>query len=113
MAGAADEGSKEAVKLFQNAFSAVKIATFNEFRSLADAMNLDWERCLSALLAGGWINPMHTQVPGPDGYGFGGKCLPKDLANLIDCISKETGQHSAVMLKAAKLRNDLIDRKGG
>lgn len=73
----------EAVKLFQNSFSAVKVAFFNEVYSFARHKGLDWDRCLEALLAGGWVNPMHTQVPGPDWkYGFGGSCLPKDLASL-------------------------------
>ncbi len=77
----------EAVKLFQNSFSAVKIAFFNEIRLFADKMGMDWDRVLKALLAGGWINPQHTQVPGPDGkFGFGGSCLPKDLANLTDSM---------------------------
>ncbi len=77
----------ETVKLAQNGFSAAKIAFFNELRCICDKMGLDWDRVLSALLASGWINPMHTNVPGPDGKcGFGGACLPKDLANLITCM---------------------------
>ena len=98
----------EFVKLMQNAFSAIKIAAFNEFRSFADYQKLDWERCLAALLAGGWINPAHTNVPGPDGRrGFGGACLPKDLANLIECMNEE---HSPMCLAALE-RNQYIDRK--
>lgn len=74
----------EAAKLFQNAFSAVKISFFNEINLLSEALGLNWERVLAMLLAGGWINPKHTEVPGPDGlYGFGGACLPKDLASLV------------------------------
>ena len=100
----------EAVKLFQNAFSAVKVACFNEFRRFSDSIGLDWTRVVSALLAGGWINPMHTSVPGPDGErGFGGSCLPKDLANLIACMYIR--DMDAVMLEAAKRRNDTIDRR--
>lgn len=76
----------EAIKLFQNAFSAIKISAFNEFEKLARAYKLSWDDCLQGLLAQGWINPMHTEVPGPDGkYGYGGTCLPKDIANLIYC----------------------------
>lgn len=79
----------EAVKLFQNSFSAVKIAYFNEIRCLTDKLELNWDTCMSALLAGKWINSMHTDVPGPDGKrGYGGTCLPKDIANLADCIWK-------------------------
>ncbi len=99
----------EFVKLMQNAFSAIKIATFNEFRQFSDAKGLDWERCLAALLAGGWINPMHTQVPGPDGKrGFGGTCLPKDLGNLIDQFI--TAGLKGKMMFSALERNMLIDR---
>lgn len=77
----------EAVKLIQNGFSAVKIAFFNEMRTLCDAHKMDWNRVLQTVLAGGWICPMHTQVPGPDGKrGFGGACLPKDLASLVSCL---------------------------
>lgn len=99
----------EFVKLMQNAFSAIKVAAFNEFRRFADLSFLDWKRCLSALLAGGWVNPMHTQVPGPDGKrGFGGACLPKDAANLAACM-RDAGI-APVMIEAALARNSQIDR---
>lgn len=102
---ASDES--ELVKLMQNAFSAVKISFFNEVRHFVDRRGMDWGAVMSALLAGGWINPMHTQVPGPDGkFGFGGKCLPKDLANLICCMG--LGDASAVCLTA--LARNKIDR---
>lgn len=94
----------EAVKLFQNAFSAVKVSAFNEFRSLSDRLGMDWERVLEALLAGGWISPMHTQVPGPDGKrGWGGSCLPKDLNNLISCGAD--ADVAMLMCQAAATRN--------
>jgi len=99
----------EFVKLLQNAFSAVKIAFFNEARTFSDLKGLDWERCVKALLAGGWINPMHTQVPGPDGKrGFGGTCLPKDLASFA--FQLLTNDLRADMSAGAYDRN-LIDRE--
>jgi UDPglucose 6-dehydrogenase len=79
----------EAVKLFQNAFFAVKVGFFNEVRNLADNLGLDWDPILRAVLADGRICPSHTNVPGPDGKrGFGGACLPKDLTNLLSCFDK-------------------------
>ena len=81
----------EAVKLFQNSFFAVKVAFWNECRALSDKLGMDWERVLEAVLADGRIGHSHTKVPGPDGKrGFGGTCLPKDLANLIQCM-KDAG----------------------
>lgn len=73
----------EAVKLFVNAFAAAKVSLFNEFRSLADALKLDWDRIIEGVLSDGRIGNEWTKVPGPDGKrGFGGKCLPKDLEML-------------------------------
>jgi UDPglucose 6-dehydrogenase len=79
----------EAVKLFQNGFSAAKIALFNEMYMVCAKYGLSWQLVRAALFAGNWINRMHTQVPGPDGkMGFGGACLPKDLANLVTHIGE-------------------------
>lgn len=99
----------EAVKLFQNSFFAVKVAYWNEVRSLADHLKLDWDTILTAILLDGRVDPAHTKVPGPDGrYGFGGACLPKDLTNLIHTI-EENGL-SATVTDAAAQRNEF-DRK--
>ena len=102
----------EAVKLFQNSFFAVKIALWNECRAYATKVGLDWEQVMKAILADGRIAHSHTAVPGPDGkFGFGGSCLPKDLANLIHCIEQAGPSVRAYLLKAARLRNDLLDRR--
>ncbi len=99
----------ELVKLAQNAFSATKIAFFNELRRLSDAYGLGWDDILYALKMQGWINPMHTEVPGPDGKrGFGGACLPKDLLCLIECC--ELAGVGAPLMAAAFKRNQEIDR---
>ncbi len=98
----------EFVKLAQNGFFATKIAYWNECRTLADNLDLDWDRVLSAVLADGRISHSHTRVPGPDGkYGFGGACLEKDLASLVSCI--EQAGLSAAVTRAAYERN-LEDR---
>lgn len=99
----------EFVKLATNSFFAVKLGYFNEARTLADKLDLDWELVLGAILADGRIAHAHTRVPGPDGaFGYGGTCLPKDLASLIATIDAN-GLHSAVT-SAAYDRN-VEDRK--
>ena len=105
----------EAVKLFQNSFFAVKVAFWNECNQLASKLGLDWQVVMNAILADGRISPSHTNVPGPDGkYGFGGECLPKDLASLASQMINE-GMHSYPQSKdtlcfTALMRN-LRDRK--
>jgi UDP-glucose 6-dehydrogenase len=85
---AMSSNESEAVKLFLNGFFAVKVAFFNELRTLADKLGLDWETVRAGMMADGRICPSHTRVPGPDGRrGFGGACLPKDLETLIQCMA--------------------------
>jgi UDPglucose 6-dehydrogenase len=81
--------SSELIKLGQNAFFATKVAFFNELNTLAVAAGADWSEVIAGILADGRISHSHTSVPGPDRkYGFGGECLPKDLASLIACLDK-------------------------
>lgn len=85
----------EFTKYALNSLYATKITFFNELRLLADATGLDWQAVMRGVLSSGWVEQMHTTVPGPDGqYGFGGACFPKDTAALaatyrehgIDCL---------------------------
>lgn len=96
----------EAVKLFCNSFFAVKIGVFNELYQFAAAKKLNWQRIHEAMMADGRICPSHTLVPGPSGKtGFGGACLPKDLANLITCVQEENQLPYITM--AAHVRNQI------
>ena len=72
------------IKYFCNCFFATKVSLMNEFRQIADKHDISWEVALHGLLLSGWVNPMHTEVPGHDGnFGFGGKCFPKDINAFI------------------------------
>ncbi len=98
----------EAIKLMTNAFFAIKVATFNEFRSLADKLKLDWDDILQGILGDGRITAHHTKVPGPDGQrGFGGSCLKKDSQHLLQSFV-DNGV-LAGMIPAAIVRNE-VDR---
>lgn len=102
----------EALKLFTNSFFAVKVATFNEFRDFADKKGLDWEAIVGAMRMDRHINPAHTQVPGHDGFGFAGACLPKDLASLVEQIHDERMPGPYVTLAALE-RNKYDRQRGG
>lgn len=101
----------EAVKLGLNSFFAVKLAYFNELRAVCDKMGLNWDNVRAGILSDGRVAHSHTQVPGPDGKrGFGGTCLPKDLANLITTVWKNNVEGGAKVMIAALERNHF-DRK--
>jgi nucleotide sugar dehydrogenase len=74
----------ELMKLSCNAFYAVKVQFFNEIYDLCEKMNdVDYENVTQLMLSNGWINEMHTKVPGPDGLlSYGGACFPKDTQAL-------------------------------
>ena len=79
----------ESMKIFANSFYSVKVQFFNELYFLCQAMNCDFEVVKELMLENGWINPMHTQVPGPDGlFSYGGNCFPKDTNALLKYMKK-------------------------
>lgn len=68
-------------KYMINSFLAVKVAFFNECNMM---LHDDWDAVVGAVTMDERIGKSHTQVPGPDGeFGFGGKCLPKDLRHFV------------------------------
>lgn len=100
----------EAIKLMVNSFFAVKVAFFNEMRSLSDSMGLDWSRVINGIRgATPFINPAHTEVPGHDGKrGFGGHCLVKDLDQMAHHL---VNSHLPLYVTSgASLRNKRFDR---
>ena len=70
----------ELAKYAHNVFGALKVTYFNAIKQMADELGCDYSRVLQGVLQSGYVNAMHTSVPGPDGqYGYGGKCFPKDV----------------------------------
>ena len=73
----------ECMKIACNAFYSTKIQFFTEIKLLCDCLDTDYNNVKNLLLDNGWINPMHTNVPGHDGkLSFGGSCFPKDIQAL-------------------------------
>lgn len=84
----------ESMKTFVNCFYSVKIQFFNEIYLLCQKNNCDYNKVKDLMLKNGWINPMHTQVPGPDGkLSYGGYCFPKDTNALLQHMKKQDTPH--------------------
>lgn len=74
----------ESMKIMCNTFYSVKVQIFNEFYLLCNKLDINFNNVKNLMLQNGWINPMHTNVPGPDGsLSYGGHCFPKDTSALL------------------------------
>ena len=72
----------ELCKLMENSFLAAKVMFVNEFFGLAESEGIDYNVLREIWLADPRISRSHTYVF-PNNRGFSGKCLPKDLNNLV------------------------------
>jgi UDP-glucose 6-dehydrogenase len=67
------------VKYMINNWLATKITFCNEMAAICDSMDIHWPRVREAWLGDNRVGRSHTTVDN----GYGGKCLPKDLAAMI------------------------------
>lgn len=67
------------IKLHQNAGLALKVTYANIMYETCQYYEADYEVVRRGVAADIRVGPGHLQVPGEDGYGFSGHCLPKDL----------------------------------
>ena len=68
-------------KYLMNSYLAARVSFMNDFKKLADAVEVKWSDLSYLAKHDGRIGYSHLDVPGPDGqYGWGGTCFPKDVA---------------------------------
>jgi UDPglucose 6-dehydrogenase len=95
----------EMMKMFLNSFYAIKVQVFTEFYAICKRRKCDFERVVELMINNGWINQMHTQVPGPDGkISYGGMCFPKDT-NALLMYMKRYESPCSVLESTIKERN--------
>lgn len=70
------------IKLHQNAGLALKVTFANLMYETCQYYGADYERVRKGVGADVRVGNAHMDVPGEDGFGFGGHCLPKDLVCL-------------------------------
>lgn len=103
----------ESMKIFINCFYSVKIQFMNELYLLCQSMDIDYNNVKNLMLKNGWINPMHTIVPGTDGQlSYGGLCFPKDTNALQQFMKLKDVPHevlSATVNERNEMRNDSMN----
>ena len=99
----------ESMKSFVNCFYSVKVQFFTELYCLCKNNGSDYNKVKEMMLKNGWINPMHTTVPGPDGeISYGGLCFPKDT-NALNKYMKRENTPNKVLEACIKERNEMRD----
>ena len=104
-----DPTTAELVKYASNVTLASRIGVANEIYQIAQALGVDYGVVRKMVGADWRIGTAMTQVPGPDGdFGFGGKCLPKDMVAFLE-LEKRLGVDMSVIRaiweKNLKVRN--------
>jgi len=99
----------ECMKIFVNSFYASKLQILNEYYLLCEKIGMDYNKIKSLMLKNGWINPMHTNIPGHDGkLSYGGSCFPKDT-NALCSFMKKKGTLNMILDSVIKERNNMRD----
>ena len=94
----------EITKYAHNVFGALKVTYFNALYDYCQKLGADFSKVHEGCLLSGYINEMHSNVPGPDGkLGYGGKCFPKDV-DAFTAATKPYPLHQ--LLKPLKELND-------
>ena len=101
----------ESMKIFCNCYYSVKIQFFNELYLTCKQAGMDYKNVVSMMLKNKWINPMHTDVPGPDGQlSYGGLCFPKDTNALNDYMVRNKIPNK-VLDATIRERNEMREDK--
>jgi len=100
----------ETMKIAVNTFYSVKVQFFTEMYLLSQNIGIDYNKLVELMLKNGWINKMHTMVPGPDGnISYGGACLPKDssaLLHFMETLNIPNGVIKGTVTERNTMRND-------
>ena len=97
----------ESTKLFLNSFYATKIQFFTELYILCNKNNTNFDNIKNIMLKNNWINPMHTNIPGPDGdISYGGLCFPKDT-NALNSYMKKYNSDNLLLQSTIEERDNL------
>jgi len=95
----------ELIKYASNAFLATKISFINEIAELCENVGADVDEVAKAMGLDRRVGPKFLHA----GIGYGGSCLPKDVAAILR-TAEEAGVPLRIITAAAEVNRALMDR---
>lgn len=97
--------SAEMIKYASNAYLATKISFINEVARICELVGANVDEVARGMGLDGRIGKKFLHA----GIGYGGSCLPKDVASLIH-VAREHGYGAPLVSAAHAINHELVDR---
>jgi len=97
----------EMVKYFSNTWYATKVIFANQIYKLCQKIGIDYEIVRECASADKMIGPSHLDVHHKGYFGYGGKCLPKDIRALIEFADNQ-GVDLKLHKTVEEINNQLV-----
>lgn len=101
----------ETVKYYGNTWFSTKVIFANQMNDLCQKLGIDYNRVMEAAAADKRIGRSHLEVSHKGYYGYGGKCLPKDIKALIRFADKQ-GVDLKLHKTVEEINNELMKQQG-